>query len=74
MRATLDRLISIGGLLLTVVLLVAGGLLVWANTFIGNQVHDQLAAQKITMPTADTGLAGCRRRTRRHSSRTPGSR
>jgi hypothetical protein len=57
MRATLDRLISIGGLLLVVVLLVAGALLVWANVFIGNQVHDQLAAQKITMPTDKTGLA-----------------
>ena len=57
MRATLDRLISIGGLLLAVVLLVAGGLLVWANMFIGDQVHDQLAAQKITMPTDKTGLA-----------------
>jgi hypothetical protein len=56
MRATLDRLISIGGLILAVVLLVAGGLLVWANVFIGNEVHDQLAAQKITMPTAQTGL------------------
>jgi hypothetical protein len=57
MRVTLDRLISIGGLLLAVVLLVAGGLLVWANMFIGNEVHDQLAAQKITMPTEETGLA-----------------
>ena len=57
MRATLDRLISIGGLILAVVLLVAGGLLVWANVFIGNEVHDQLAAQKVTMPTDQTGLA-----------------
>ena len=57
MRATLDRLISIGGLLLAVVLLVAGGLLVWANQFISDEVHDQLAAQKITMPTDQTGLA-----------------
>jgi len=57
MRATLDRLISIGGLLLAVVLLVAGGLLVYASVFIGNEVHDQLAAQKITMPTDETGLA-----------------
>ena len=57
MRATLDRLISIGGLLLAVVLLVAGGLLLWANVFITGEVHDQLAAQKITMPTEDTGLA-----------------
>jgi hypothetical protein len=57
MRSTLDRLISIGGLLLAIVLLIAGGLLVFANVFIGNEVHDQLAAQKITMPTDQTGLA-----------------
>jgi hypothetical protein len=57
MRATLDRLISIGGLLLAVVLLIAGGLLVYASVFIGDEVHDQLAAQKITMPTEQTGLA-----------------
>jgi hypothetical protein len=57
MRATLDRLISIGGLLLAVVLLVAGGLLIYASVFISNEVHDQLAAQKITMPTDETGLA-----------------
>ena len=57
MRATLDRLISLGGLLLAVVLLVAGFLLLWANVFITNEVHDQLAAQKITMPTEETGLA-----------------
>ena len=36
---------------------MAGGLLVWANQFITNEVHDQLAAQKITMPTDQTGLA-----------------
>ena len=57
MRSTLDRLISIGGLVLAVVLLVAGGLLLWANIYVTNEVHDQLAAQKITMPTEETGLA-----------------
>src|SRR5215467_4992962 len=57
MRATLDKLISWTGLLLAAVLLIAGGLLTWANVFIGNQVHDQLAAQHITMPTDKTGLA-----------------
>jgi hypothetical protein len=50
MRATLDKLISGTGLLLAVVLLVAGGLLTWASSFIGGQVHDQLAQQDITMP------------------------
>jgi hypothetical protein len=29
----------------------------WANIYITNEVHDQLAAQKITMPTDETGLA-----------------
>lgn len=57
MRATLDKLISGAGLLLAVVLLIAGCLLTWASVFIGNQVHDQLAAQHITMPTAQTGLS-----------------
>ena len=50
MRATLDKLISWTGLLLAAVLLIAGGLLTWASSFIGNQVHDQLAMQHITMP------------------------
>ena len=50
MRATLDRLISWTGLLLAAVLIVAGGLLTWASSFTGNQVHDQLAMQDITMP------------------------
>jgi len=57
MRATFDKLISWGGLLLVAVLLVAGGLLTWGHTFVGNQVHDQFAAQHITMPTTQTGLA-----------------
>jgi hypothetical protein len=57
MRATFDKLISWGGLLLAVVLLVAGGLLTWAHVFIGNQVNDQLSAQHITMPTSQTGLS-----------------
>jgi hypothetical protein len=48
---------SWAGLLLVAVLLVAGGLLTWASTFVGNEVHDQLSAQHITMPTTKTGLA-----------------
>ena len=53
MRATIDKLVSWGGLILAIVLLVAGGLLTYASVFIGNQVHDQLAAQHVTMPTAE---------------------
>lgn len=50
MRSTLDKLISGAGFLLAAVLLVAALLLTWANVFIGNQVHDQLSMQGITMP------------------------
>jgi hypothetical protein len=57
MRATFDKVTSWAGLLLVAVLLVAGGLLTWAHSFIGNQVHDQLSEQHITMPTSQTGLA-----------------
>jgi hypothetical protein len=57
MRATLDKLISWAGILLAAVLLIAGGLLTWASVYIGGEVHDQLASQHITMPTAQTGLA-----------------
>ncbi|MGC4109440.1 MAG: hypothetical protein QM747_03230 [Nocardioides sp.] len=57
MRATFDKLISWAGVLLVAVLLVAGGLLTWAHNFVGNQVHDQLSQQHITMPTDKTGLA-----------------
>jgi hypothetical protein len=53
MRSTLDRLISWTGLALAAVLLMAGGLLTWANTFIDNQVHDQLSMQGITMPEGE---------------------
>lgn len=53
MRALLDKLISWTGLALAVVLLVAGGLLTWANTFIGDQVKDQLTMQDITMPEGE---------------------
>lgn len=51
MRATLDKLISALGLLLALVLLIAGGLLWWANAFVGDQVEQQFSDQHITMPT-----------------------
>lgn len=53
MRAQLDRLISWMGALLAVCLLVTGGLLVWANSFIGDQVDQQLSDQQIVMPTEE---------------------
>jgi hypothetical protein len=53
MRSAFDKLISWTGLALAAVLLVAGGLLTWANTFIADQVQAQLSAQDITMPEGD---------------------
>jgi hypothetical protein len=51
-RKTFDALLTAGGLILAVMLLVAGGLLTWAHSFVDDQVHSQLAAQKIFFPPA----------------------
>jgi len=51
-RRTFDILMAFAGLLLAVTLAVSGGLLTWAHNFIGNEVHNQLAAQKIYFPAA----------------------
>jgi hypothetical protein len=58
MRSAFDKLISVTGLVLVGVLLVAGGLLTWAHNFIGDEVRSQLTMQGITMPAGDalTGL------------------
>jgi hypothetical protein len=49
-RRAFDTLVVSAGLVLAVVLLVAGGLLAWGHSFVDNQVHTQLAAQKIDFP------------------------
>ena len=54
-RKTFDLLAVIGGVVLTVVLTVAGGLLLWGHNFVSDQVHTQLAAQKIYFPPASSG-------------------
>ena len=51
-RKTFDFLASVGGLLIVVVLLVAGGLLMWGYSFANSNVHDQLAEQQIVFPPA----------------------
>jgi hypothetical protein len=53
-RRTFDALATGAGLLLAVVLLVAGGLLTWGHSFISNEVHTQLAAQKIYFPPSNS--------------------
>jgi hypothetical protein len=49
-RRVFDLLASGIGALLVVVLAVAGGLLLWGNSFASNSVHDQLAKQQIFFP------------------------
>jgi hypothetical protein len=51
-RRTFDILVAMGGLFLAVTLIVSGALLTWAHDFVGNEVHSQLAAQKIFFPPA----------------------
>ena len=41
---------SIAGLAAAVILLAAGGLLMWGSTYVHNTVHGQLAAQQINFP------------------------
>ena len=53
MRSAFDKLLSWTGLALAAVLLAAGGLLTWANVFIGDQVDSQLSQQDIVMPEGD---------------------
>ncbi len=55
-RKTFDLLAVIGGLVLAVVLAVAGGLLLWGHNFVSDQVHTQLAAQKIVFPPAGSPI------------------
>jgi hypothetical protein len=49
-RKTLDMIMTAGGAVLIVMLLVAGGLGMWGYNFANSNVHDQLAQQAITFP------------------------
>jgi hypothetical protein len=49
-RKTFDALVTTVGLVLAVILLAAGGLMMWGHSFVDSQVHNQLAAQKIVFP------------------------
>lgn len=52
-RRTFDTLMSLGGLVMTVVLLLAGALLFVGYSFADGNVADQLKAQNIYFPQAD---------------------
>ncbi|MGH3510602.1 MAG: hypothetical protein ACRDPI_10310 [Nocardioidaceae bacterium] len=49
-RRTFDALLTTGGLILAMVLVVGGGLLTWAHSFVSDQVTTQLSAQQIYFP------------------------
>ena len=51
-RRTFDGILSIVGLALTIFLIVAGALGMWAYSFANSNVHNQLAEQGITFPPA----------------------
>jgi hypothetical protein len=51
-RKFIDKVASSTGLLLAVVLLLAGGLLTWGYSFTNNQVKTQLSEQNVTFPAA----------------------
>jgi len=53
-RKTIDLWVSIGGLIMTVVLIVAGFLLLWGWSYTHDQVRSELSAQKIFFPPANS--------------------
>jgi len=53
-RRTFDALATLAGLVLAVVLAIGGGLLLWGHSVISNDVHSQLAAQRIVFPPANS--------------------
>ena len=53
-RKTFDAIATMAGLVLAVVLAIGGGLLLWGHSVISNDVHTQLAAQKIVFPAANS--------------------
>ncbi|HMJ74859.1 MAG TPA: hypothetical protein VK507_02750 [Iamia sp.] len=52
-RRTIDRVLIGFGVVATLAFFVAGGLLTWGATFSSDYVHDELAAQNVTFPTAE---------------------
>ena len=53
-RRTFDALATMAGLVLAIVLAIGGGMLLWGHSVISNDVHTQLAAQKIVFPAANS--------------------
>lgn len=56
-RKVFDTLTSAGGIVAVVVLLIAGGLLTWGNSFANSNVHGQLASSPCTSPRCPTAAS-----------------
>lgn len=54
-RSSLDKLISVAGIVIVLALIIASAALFWTHNFVHGQVHDQLASEKIYFPATDTG-------------------
>lgn len=52
-RRTIDSILIAVGAVLTVALVVAGGLLMWGSNFAADYVDDELTSQNITFPPAE---------------------
>lgn len=50
-RKTFDAMLATGGLVVALILAVAGSLGLWAHSFVDHEVHAQLAQQQIYFPT-----------------------
>lgn len=55
-RRSLDLILSLSAIVIAVVLVVAGGLLVWGGSYASNTVTDQLSEQNIAFPADTTQL------------------
>ncbi len=53
-RRTFDALATAAGLVVAIMLVIAGVLLVWGHSYANNQVSSQLSAQKIVFPTTSS--------------------
>lgn len=51
-KQTNQQMFSYLSAIVAVILLIAGGLLFWGSSFIGNMVQEELAAQKVYFPEA----------------------
>jgi hypothetical protein len=57
-RKIVDRLLTTGGVGLTLILLVVSGLTFWAYFYTNTTVHNQLASQAITLPSGQKVVDG----------------